>query len=136
MRVGLYDSSETTIDFHLCQLKLHCRFYVDPCWSTRKAVEKASHPRVYFVLCSAIASELHTLMLWTGWSADSPTFVLQALLRRDAAQAKGSESTSPFQQPHGAIQVGSSNIRWWVQGEEQCSSNVNLYITYIQILGL
>ena len=37
---------------------------------------------------------------------------------RDAAQAKGSESTSPFQQPHGAVQVGSSCIRWWVLGEE------------------
>ena len=47
-----------------------------------------------------------------------------------------SQSTSPFQQPHGAVQVGSSCIRWWVQGEGQCSSNVNLYIIYIQIIGL
>ena len=31
------------------------------------------------------------------------TFFLQALLRRDAAQSKGSELTSPYQQPHGAV---------------------------------
>ena len=69
------------------------------------------------------------LMLWADAANDEAqihpcTFFLQALLRCDAAQAKGSESTSPFQQPHGAIQVGSSCIRWWVQDEEQCSSNI------------
>ena len=46
------------MDFHLCQLKLHCRL----CGSLlvhkkgRKQL-KASHPRVY--MCSAFASELH-----------------------------------------------------------------------------
>ena len=57
MNIDSYDSSETTMDFHLCQLKLHCRL----CGSLLvhkkgKKQLKASHPRVY--LCSTFASEL------------------------------------------------------------------------------
>ena len=66
---------------------------------------KASHPRVY--LCSTFASELY-LCFGLDAANDDAQIHPQALLRRDAAQAKGSESISPFQQPHGAVQVGSS----------------------------
>ena len=55
----LIPSYDSTVDFHLCQLKLHCRL----CGSLlvhKKGTKqlKAGHPRFYS--CSAFASELHS----------------------------------------------------------------------------
>ena len=125
------------MDFHLCQLKLHCRL----CGSLlvhkkgRKQL-KASHPKVY--LCSTFASELY---LSFGLDATNDEALIHphsfckycydTMQRKLKAVSKHRHFNSRME-----LYKWEAHIRWWVQGEEQCSINVNLYIIYIQIIGL
>ena len=85
------------MDFHLCQLKWHCRLCGSLLFHKKGRKQlKTSHPRVY--LCSTFTSELYLCFGLDAANDEAQihpcTFFLQALLRSNAAQAKGSESTS------------------------------------------
>ena len=133
------------MDFHLCQLKLHCRL----CGSLlvhkkgRKQL-KASHPRVY--LCSAFASELHSCF---GLDAanDEAQIHPHSFCKRcyDAMQRK-LKAVSQHRHFNSRMELykweaHASDDECKVRSNAGCSSNVNLHNLYsnprfVTILGL